>query len=119
MSRSRGRFARSKAGQGGKSQASNPRPLPALLPPPKGFTLIGGNLNNKYNNAHLALVTIAELSPSFSAMMDIWTFLIFIFISLSHNNPLVSNAPSLQIINIIVVVVVYLAILTFSHFNSE
>ena len=41
-------------------------------------------------------------------MMDIWTFPIFIFISLSYNNPLVSNAPSLQIINIIVVVVVYL-----------
>ena len=76
------------------------------------------NLNNKYNNARLALVTIAELSPSFCAMMDIWTFPIFIFISLSHNNPFVSNAPSLQIINIIVVVV-YLAILTFSHFNSE
>ena len=36
----------------------------------------------------------------------------------SDNNPFVSDAPSLQIINIIVVVV-YLAILTFSHFNSE
>ena len=30
-----------KSPTGGKSQASNPRPLPALPPPPTGFTLIG------------------------------------------------------------------------------
>ena len=44
MSRPQGRFARSKARHGDSlwSQASNPRPLPALQPPPAtGFTLIG------------------------------------------------------------------------------
>ena len=89
---------------------SNVRGALFALPPPPPLdihvdTLCNPNLNNKYNNARLALVTITELSPSFCAMMDIWTFPIFIFISLSHNNPFVSNAPSLQIINIIVVVV--------------